>query len=144
MNTSSTYPLQYQLPKIELNYLLGPTPKRLSPNDQPDFLFSDVGMIGNELHQVFNANADPSIDKRYEGLSQKNINRQLIFAATPVEMQILNHYKEVREKSLACFPLWSKASEGPGTTKQYEDMRTASYLHQEFLVPIVSFCQLQN
>lgn len=138
MTTSSTYPVSYQPPKIELNYLLGPTPKRLSPNDQPDFLFSDVGMIGNQIHNVFNAQADSSIYKRYEGLSQKNANRQLIFATTPVEIQILNDYKEGREKPLKCFPSWVKALEGTGTTKQHEDLRAASYLYQEFFVPMVS------
>jgi len=144
MNPSSTYPVHYQLPKIQLNYLLGATPKRLSPNDQPDFLFCDAGMIGKEMHHVFNINADPNIYRRYEGLSPKNAQKQLIFAATPVELQILNHYKEVGKKQLACFPAWSKALEGPGTTKQYEDMRAASYLHQEFLVPIVSTSKIRN
>lgn len=144
MNPSSTYPVHYQLPKIELNYFLGATPQRLSPNDQPDFLFCDAGMIGNDMHQIFNKNADVSIYKRYEGLSPKSAQRTLIFAATPVEMQILNHFKEVKKKQLACFPVWSKALEGPGTIKQYEDMRAASYLHQEFLVPIVRTSKLRN
>jgi len=137
MTSISSYPIHFQPPKVKLEYVLGPEPQRTNPKtDKLRFFLCDSAAV-QETHSLFKDKADSSEYSRYEGLSPKNTAPAVMLGMPPIEIQILNDYKE-RTGKMPSLPHWvKKALEGQGIVKSFSGMRCIPYLFQIFLIPFV-------
>lgn len=111
--------------------------------DDPIIFFFDAAMV-NRSDTIFPILATASEFDRLMALSIAT-GRPLIFVTTPLELQLIDHWKEKAKEFDPKNPLltklrnWCRGAEGRGMVQEFPDMRYTGFAHQYLILSQVSY-----
>jgi hypothetical protein len=123
------------------SFQLGPRPERLQPKSSPTKVIFCCAAQLLQLHRIIPKDAD-IIELGRLRFFNVCINGEIIlFATTPIEEMLVDHWKELREENKPDLASFVRLGSGQGVVKQFPNMRTSDYLVQTFTMDKVSIHQ---